>query len=295
MRASLIAFLCVAFLALFALRPATMTSSLAVADTESANSELRLHASIKPSAAVELVQATDDLSGASSLHRILVTGAAGFIGFHLSAALASSGSANVTALDSFSDFYSIALKRERARLLRVKHGISVINGDVCDADLLERTLVDNAIQTVVHLAAQPGVRFDNAQAYVRNNIECFVTLLETLRKHPQIRLVFASSSSVYGSRPSGSRPAFSESDVVDSPSSLYAVTKLANEQLAQVYFRLHGVCSSALRFFSVYGEWGRPDMAAFSFMVSKCALCFVAQLSNRSVFLCRILLPRIVQ
>lgn len=195
---------------------------------------------------------------------VLVTGAAGFVGFHTCAALRRRGfGGSVVGLDSFSDYYSPALKRARAARLLERHGVSVVRGDVCNATLVGQLLDAHRVDVVLHLAAQAGVRHSLARplSYVRANVECFVVLLEALRQRPATRLVYASSSSVYGRN---TKQPFAETDRTDAPASLYGATKKAGEYLAQVYRSLFGVRSIGLRFFTVYGPWGRPDMAYYA-------------------------------
>lgn len=194
--------------------------------------------------------------------RILVTGAAGFIGFHLTKYLEARGDA-VIGLDNFNDYYSPSLKRGRAEIL-VKHGINVIEGDVCHPSLLQELVEKNEIGHIVHLAAQAGVRYSlvNPQAYIKANIDGFLNVLEVCRRHPSIALTYASSSSVYGLN---DKTPFSENDRTDSQASLYGVTKKTNELMASAYHHLYGFPVTGLRFFTVYGPWGRPDMAYYSF------------------------------
>jgi UDP-glucuronate 4-epimerase len=194
---------------------------------------------------------------------VLVTGGAGFVGYHLCLRLRRSG-VRVVALDNFDPYYSTALKRARQERLK-SAGIQVVEGDMCDEQRLSQLLLDDASFThVASMAAQAGVRYSliRPQAYVRANVQCFLTLLEVLRQRPSVRLVYASSSSVYGAN---TKAPFSEDDRTDSPNSLYAATKKTNEQLAHVYHGLYGLHVTGLRFFTVYGPWGRPDMAYFSF------------------------------
>ena len=189
--------------------------------------------------------------------RILVTGGAGFIGHHLILELKSRG-VNVIGIDNFNDYYDTRLKRARANLSDV-----VIEADVCDSDKIHNVLNKHRITKVVHLAAQAGVRYSlkHPQAYVRSNVQCFVELLEVL-KNTNTPLVYASSSSVYGKN---TKVPFTETDEVLQPRSLYAATKRENELLAHVYWDLYKQQSIGLRFFTVYGPFGRPDMAYFSF------------------------------
>jgi UDP-glucuronate 4-epimerase len=198
---------------------------------------------------------------------VLVTGGAGFVGYHLCLRLHRDG-VRVVALDNFDPYYSTALKRARQAKLVAK-GIEVIEADMCDDARLAQIFqqAPGPFTHVASLAAQAGVRFSlvRPQAYTRANVQCFLSLLEALRHIPATsrpQLVYASSSSVYGSN---TKTPFSESDRTDSPNSLYAATKKTNEQLAHVYHNLYGLRVTGLRFFTVYGPWGRPDMAYFSF------------------------------
>mmetsp|Transcript_45830 Transcript_45830/g.112374 ORF Transcript_45830/g.112374 Transcript_45830/m.112374 type:complete len:357 (+) Transcript_45830:64-1134(+) len=209
-----------------------------------------------------------------------VTGAAGFVGFHTTLALRARGDA-VVGVDNFNDYYDVALKRERARVLADEHDVHVLDADVCDAERVRDAIVRHRVTHVLHLAAQAGVRYslEHPLAYVRANVECFVTLLEVLRTLPRdadvgdgrgragadatrVPLVYASSSSVYGLN---TKVPFSEYDEVVRPASLYAATKRENELIAHVYHNLYGVRTTGLRFFTVYGPYGRPDMAYYSF------------------------------
>ena len=193
---------------------------------------------------------------------VLVTGGAGFVGYHLCSRLAAEH-IRVIALDSFTPYYSPALKRARAASLR-KMGVEVVEADLCDEEGLRALITSRGVTHVASMAAQAGVRYSlsNPQSYVRSNLQCFISLLEALRAMPHVPLVYASSSSVYGAN---TKAPFSEADRVDSPNSLYAATKKANEAIAHVYHGLYGLRVTGLRFFTVYGPWGRPDMAYFSF------------------------------
>ncbi|EFJ30399.1 hypothetical protein SELMODRAFT_89938 [Selaginella moellendorffii] len=194
---------------------------------------------------------------------VLVTGAAGFVGSHVSLALRERGD-GVVGLDNFNSYYPVALKRARAKNL-LKDGVFVVDGDINDSALLERLFALVKFTHVLHLAAQAGVRYaaHNPLAYVHSNVNGFVTLLEQSKNsNPQPAIVFASSSSVYGLN---DKVPFSEGDTTDRPASLYAATKKADEALAHTYNHIYGLSITALRFFTVYGPWGRPDMAYFSF------------------------------
>lgn len=192
---------------------------------------------------------------------ILITGAAGFIGFHLAQALHMRGD-RVVGFDNFNDYYSPLLKRRRAAELK-KEGVAVIEGDICDHIALQALVQEQKIDHFVHLAAQAGVRYslENPQAYVKANLEGFVNVLEVCR-HKGLPLTYASSSSVYGAN---SKIPFSVEDPTDSQVSLYGATKKSNELMAHTYHHLFGFPITGLRFFTVYGPWGRPDMAYFSF------------------------------
>lgn len=194
--------------------------------------------------------------------KVLITGAAGFIGFHLAQALASRGN-GVICIDNFNSYYSPLLKRQRADHL-LKQGIEVLEQDICDTAALENLIQTHQPTHIVHLAAQAGVRYSlvNPQAYIKANVEGFVNILELCRQHSEIQLVYASSSSIYGRN---EKIPFSLNDRTDNPASLYGATKKMNELLADTYHHLYGISNTGLRFFTVYGPWGRPDMAYFSF------------------------------
>ena len=196
--------------------------------------------------------------------RILVTGTAGFIGFHAAAALRLQGH-GVVGLDNFNPYYSVRLKRARAQLLD-QQGVHTVQADLNDQEAVAEVLRLCECTHVLHLAAQAGVRYavKNPGAYVHSNVAGFVALMEAVRKvTPQPpAVVYASSSSVYGLN---ERVPFSEDDAADRPSSVYAATKKADELLAHTYAHLHGLSLTGLRFFTVYGPWGRPDMAYYSF------------------------------
>lgn len=196
------------------------------------------------------------------MKRIFVTGIAGFIGFHLALALKKRGDV-VVGCDNFNAYYDPALKKERARLLS-EAGISVISFDIVDKETIEKNLKEHRITHFVHLAAQAGVRYSlkHPESYVHSNLNGFVQVLEALRSFPEIKLTYASSSSVYGLN---SKIPFSETDSVDHPASFYGATKRSNELIAHSYHHIHGLSCTGLRFFTVYGPWGRPDMAYYSF------------------------------
>jgi UDP-glucuronate 4-epimerase len=195
--------------------------------------------------------------------KILVTGSAGFIGFHLSTALLKAGH-QVVGLDHFNDYYDPRLKEAREAQLTLLPNYQSVRADLCDAPLLEKLFVEHRFDAVCHLAAQAGVRYSikNPHAYEASNLHGFLNILEACR-HAQVpRLVYASSSSVYGGN---KKVPFSETDAVDHPVSLYAATKKANELMAHTYTHLYGFQTIGLRFFTVYGPWGRPDMAYWLF------------------------------
>jgi len=194
---------------------------------------------------------------------ILITGAAGFIGFHTAARLLSEGQP-VVGLDNLNDYYDVALKEGRLALLARHPGFSFVRADLADRRAMEEVFRRYSPKTVIHLAAQAGVRYscENPHVYVESNLTGFLHILEGCRHSSVAHLVYASSSSVYGSN---SKLPFSVADNVDHPISLYAATKKANELMAHVYSHLYSIPSTGLRFFTVYGPWGRPDMALFQF------------------------------
>lgn len=193
---------------------------------------------------------------------ILITGAAGFIGFHLAQHLSKRGDF-VIGYDNFNDYYSPRLKQDRAKILH-REGIEVIKGDICAISSLHEVIEKYRISHIVHLAAQAGVRYSiaNPQAYIKANLEGFLNILETCRRFPNLKLTYASSSSVYGLN---TKVPFSIEDRTDQQASLYGVTKKTNELMAGTYHHLYGIPVTGLRFFTVYGPWGRPDMAYFGF------------------------------
>jgi len=194
---------------------------------------------------------------------VLVTGAAGFIGYHLAERLLREGR-TVVGLDSLSDYYSVELKRDRVKELQKHAGFTFVHADLADNDALKALFAQHKFDVVYNLAAQAGVRYSlvNPQAYVKSNIEGFVNLLECCRSHAVKHLVFASSSSVYGAV---TKMPFSVHQNVDHPVSVYAATKKSNELLAHAYSHLYRLPVTGLRFFTVYGPWGRPDMALYLF------------------------------
>ena len=195
--------------------------------------------------------------------RVLVTGAAGFIGFHLARRLLDDG-VGVIGIDNLNAYYDVGLKKARLKELADQRNFTFVKMDLADQKELHRLFGENRFDVVVNLAAQAGVRYslENPQAYVNSNLVGFVNILECCRHHQIDHLVFASSSSVYGAN---TRMPFSVHHNVDHPVSLYAATKKANELMAHTYSHLYGLCCTGLRFFTVYGPWGRPDMALFLF------------------------------
>jgi len=193
----------------------------------------------------------------------LVTGSAGFIGYHVARTLLDHG-ARVVGLDNFNDYYSPALKQERDRELRRYPNFVSMAADLSDLPALETLFEAHRPQKICHLAAQAGVRYSlvNPFAYQKSNLEGFLNLLELAKRFPPERLVYASSSSVYAGL---TAMPFTETQRVDTPISLYAATKKANELMAHAYSHLFGLPTVGLRFFTVYGPWGRPDMAMWLF------------------------------
>jgi UDP-glucuronate 4-epimerase len=196
--------------------------------------------------------------------KVLITGAAGFIGFHLARALLQRGDA-VVGIDSLNNYYDVRLKQDRLQQLRQAERFQFHHVDLADAASLAGIFAQTAPNRVVNLAAQAGVRYSitNPAAYIQSNLVGFANVLEECRKLQVEHLVFASSSSVYGSN---TKTPFSTRDNVDHPISLYAATKKADELMAHAYSHLYSLPATGLRFFSVYGPWGRPDMAPFLFL-----------------------------
>lgn len=197
------------------------------------------------------------------MRKILVTGAAGFIGFHLSRRLLTDGDA-VVGLDNLNAYYDVSLKQARLKLLEESENFRFFRADLADREALKALFAENGFEIVVNLAAQAGVRYsiENPNAYMDSNLLGFLNILEGCRHQRVKHLVFASSSSVYGAN---TRMPFSVHDNVDHPLSLYAATKKANELMAHAYASLYRIPCTGLRFFTVYGPWGRPDMALFLF------------------------------
>jgi UDP-glucuronate 4-epimerase len=193
----------------------------------------------------------------------LITGGAGFIGFYLSKALLEKG-AEVIAIDNLNDYYEVSLKEDRLAILQEFSGFHFIKGDIADKDTVFSVFRQYKPHIAVNLAAQAGVRYsiDNPDAYIQSNIVGFFHILEACRHFPVEHLVFASSSSVYGGN---TKIPFSTEDKVDQPVSLYAATKKSNELMAYSYSKLYQIPLTGLRFFTVYGPMGRPDMAYFKF------------------------------
>lgn len=198
--------------------------------------------------------------------KILVTGAAGFIGFHTVFRLSEAGH-EVVGLDNLNDYYAVELKR--ARLAEIQRrgwaNFRFVQADMADKTGIDALFAAEEFGAVVHLAAQAGVRYsiENPEAYVQSNVVGFLNVLEACRHWPVEHLVYASSSSVYGLN---EKVPYAEEDKADRPASLYAATKRSNELMAHAYSKLYGIPATGLRFFTVYGPWGRPDMAPWLFL-----------------------------
>lgn len=194
---------------------------------------------------------------------VIVTGAAGFIGYHLTKRLLERGDA-VAGVDNLNNYYDVSLKEARLEHLQADPGFRFYRRDVEDREGIADLFAETRPECIVHLAAQAGVRYslENPHAYVQSNLVGFLHILEGCRQHTVRHLVYASSSSVYGSN---TRMPFSVHDSVDHPVSLYAASKKANELMAHTYSHLYRLPTTGLRFFTVYGPWGRPDMALFAF------------------------------
>lgn len=194
---------------------------------------------------------------------ILITGVAGFIGSHLSHQLLKKGY-NVVGIDNMNNYYDVGLKQERLESLVEEDNFHFVKGDLLDEYFINKLFKENQFDIVINLAAQAGVRYsiEKPETYIQSNLVGFFNILEACRNYPVEHLLYASSSSVYGSN---KKVPFEENDNVDNPVSLYAATKKANELMANTYCHLYGIPSSGLRFFTVYGPQGRPDMAYFKF------------------------------
>ena len=203
------------------------------------------------------------MNGQSGKNIYFITGAAGFIGFYLSKRLLEAG-AKVIGLDNMNDYYEVSLKEERLRILKEFDEFTFIKGDLADKEGIMNIFKEYQPDIVVNLAAQAGVRYsiDNPDAYIQSNLVGFFNILEGCRYYPVKHLVYASSSSVYGGN---TKVPFCVEDQVDKPVSLYAATKKSNELMAYSYAKLYGMKLTGLRFFTVYGPMGRPDMAYFKF------------------------------
>lgn len=195
--------------------------------------------------------------------RILLTGAAGFVGFHLAKRLLTSGY-TVMGIDNLNDYYDVQLKYDRLANIKEEVNFSFREMDISDKESIQELFEKYRPHFVINLAAQAGVRYsiENPDAYIQSNVIGFYNILESCRKYSVEHLIYASSSSVYGSN---KKVPFEESDNVDQPVSLYAATKKSNELMAHTYSHLYGIPASGLRFFTVYGPMGRPDMAYFGF------------------------------
>jgi UDP-glucuronate 4-epimerase len=200
------------------------------------------------------------------MSRVLVTGCAGFIGFHVCRRLLASGHA-VLGIDNLNPFYNEGLKDARLKILEKTSGFEFARGELADMAWVQELFARQQFGPIIHLAAQAGVRYslENPHLYVQSNLVAFVNLLESARAKKTPHFVYASSSSVYGAN---KKVPFSEKDNVDHPVSLYAATKKSNELMAHVYAHLYRIPLTGLRFFTVYGPWGRPDMALFKFCKS---------------------------
>jgi UDP-glucuronate 4-epimerase len=195
--------------------------------------------------------------------KALVTGAAGFIGFHVARFLLERGD-TVVGIDNVNDYYDVSLKEARLERLRPMKGFEFVHADIADRSAMEGLFARQRFDAVVHLAAQAGVRYsiDHPHAYVDANVTGFLNVLEGVRHHGAKHLVYASTSSIYGLN---TKMPFDERQNTDHPVSFYAATKKANEAMAHAYAHLFGIRTTGLRFFTVYGPWGRPDMALFKF------------------------------
>lgn len=195
--------------------------------------------------------------------RILVTGAAGFIGYHTAARLLDQGH-EVIGFDNLSPYYDVSLKEARLARLKGRNNFRFLQADLADRTIVEATFAEERPERVIHLAAQAGVRYslDHPHSYISSNVAGFLHVLEGCRHHGVEHLVYASTSAVYGAN---RKLPFDVSDRTDHPVSLYGATKKANELMAHSYAHLYGLPATGLRFFTVYGPWGRPDMSLFIF------------------------------
>jgi len=197
------------------------------------------------------------------MEKILVTGSSGFIGMHLCKSLLEDGY-QVVGIDNMNDYYDPALKEARLKELYLYDNFKFVKADISDYPTVETAFKDFEPEKVVNLAAQAGVRYslENPQAYIQSNVVGFMNILECCRHHQVKGLIYASSSSVYGGN---EKFPFSIDDSVDRPISIYAASKISNELMAHTYSHLYGLHTTGLRFFTVYGPWGRPDMAMYIF------------------------------
>ena len=202
--------------------------------------------------------------GKEDKKRVLITGAGGFIGAFLCRSLLETTTDEIVGLDNLNDYYDISLKEERLKMLSSFNNFRFVKGDISDRAFINNLFDECSFDIVVNLASQAGVRYsiDHPDVYINSNIIGFYNILEACRYHPVQHLVYASSSSVYGGN---TKVPFSIDDKVDNPVSLYAATKKSNELLAHAYSKLYNIPTTGLRFFTVYGPMGRPDMAYFSF------------------------------
>lgn len=202
--------------------------------------------------------------------KVLVTGAAGFIGYHVARRLAESRRCEVLGIDNLNDYYSVELKRARLAELERLEGFRFLQADFAEAKVFDGAYRQFKPDYVVHLGAQAGVRYssENPAAYTHSNIEGFISVLEACRRLPPKHVVFASSSSVYGA---GAIVPFMEDANTDRPISYYGATKKSNELIAHSYAHMHGLVTTGLRFFTVYGPWSRPDMAPILFAQAICS------------------------
>jgi UDP-glucuronate 4-epimerase len=197
------------------------------------------------------------------MQKILITGAAGFVGYHLTNLLCKNEN-EIIGIDNLNDYYDVNLKKDRLQQLEKFENFKFVKLDLVNRNSLFDLFKKENFEYIIHLAAQAGVRYsiENPYAYIDSNISGFINILEACRNHPVKHLIYASSSSVYGANV---KQPFSENDNVDHPVSLYAATKKSNELMAHTYSELYKIPTTGLRFFTVYGPWGRPDMAYFSF------------------------------